>query len=294
MPIPPRPPVFSAELAPVGVEVKFLSYWQDRPLMPKGPRLQLAHTNGASVESSIEGQVRWAEANPGVNTAPHYVLDRAGRARKCLPSDRRGIANATVTSTSSLAALPAAEAASIREHGNVRDWSLAYETTDLGWPTPGGAAGYTPEQGETLATIFAYEAITHGIPLAIPERWYSAGTASHTDPYGYPYWTIAKGKACPGAQKKADLREWVLPRAREIVAAWIADAGGDGEDDMTPEQDERLKAIGNQTSATYVAVENEVKPKLGTIEQRLERVEVRQQKIYAIFGWEDPTTDGLA
>ena len=65
-------------------------------------------------------------------------------------------------------------------------------------------------------------------------------------------------------------------------------------DDMTPEQDERLKAIGNQTSATYVAVENEVKPKLGTIEQRLERVEVRQQKIYAIFGWEDPTTDGLA
>jgi hypothetical protein len=249
--IPPLPPVFDAEHAPVGVDVKFLSYWQSRPLLPAPPRLQLAHTNGASVESSIEGQVRWAEANPGVNTAPHYVLDRQGRARKCLPTDRRGIANATVTSGSAYAALPATERVSIAAHGNVRDWSLAYETTDLGWPTPGGAAGYTPAQGETLATIFAYESITHGIPLEVPEQWHESGTASHTDPYGYPFWTIAKGKACPGAQKKEDLRLWVLPRAREIRDGWLSDVGGDGEF-PDPEDNEMTADQANEAHATFL------------------------------------------
>lgn len=222
--IPPKPAAFTPEGAPLGVEIKYLSFWRERALIK--PRSQFAHTNGASVESTIEAQVRYSEASPNNNTAPHYLIDRTGRARKTLPTNRRGIANATVTPATNdgktWPTLTAAQRASITQHGQIRDWSLAYETTDLGWPTPGGKAGYSEAQGGTLAVIMAYESIVHDMPLDIISDWWGAGAASHTDPFEFPYTTIHRGKTCPGDQKKQDLRNWVLPHARAVRAAWLA------------------------------------------------------------------------
>ena len=73
-----------------------------------------------------------------------------------------------------------------------------------------------------IARILAYEAIVHGIPLRPPAEWWQAGTAAHTDPFGYPYWSIVKGKPCPGDAKKRELRDVVMPRARAIYAGWTA------------------------------------------------------------------------
>lgn len=205
MPIPPKPAAFTPEGVPVGVETWFASYWQTRAFIT--PRIQLCHTNAANGEGSVESSKNWLESAPGVHTLPHYQVDRDGRACKFLPTNRKGIANQTV-------------AAYRGTHGTVQDWSLAYETADTGTLADPLISDYTDPQAETLATILAYESIVHGIPLELPTEWYGAGTASHTDPFGYPYWTNAVGKTCPGAKKKARLRNQILARAREIRNAW--------------------------------------------------------------------------
>lgn len=203
---PPKPAQFTPEAAPVGVEVNYASYWRDRAFIK--PRIQLCHTNAATNEGSIEASRRWIESAPGVHTFPHYQVDRSGRACKFLPTNRKGIANQTVASARGT-------------HGTVQDWSLAYETADTGTLADPTISAYTDPQAETLAQILAYESIVHGIPLEIPTEWYGSGTASHTDPFGYPYWTNAVGKTCPGGKKKAQLRATILPRARAIRAVWL-------------------------------------------------------------------------
>jgi hypothetical protein len=207
MPTPAKPAAFTPEGVPVGVLVNLASYWQTRAVIT--PRIQLCHTNAASGQGSIESSKNWLESAPGVHTLPHYQVDRDGRACKFLPTNRKGIANQTV-------------AAYRGTHGTVQDWSLAYETADSGMIADPTVSDYTDAQAETLATILAYESIVHGIPLEIPTEWFGSGTASHTDPFGYPYWTNAQGKTCPGAKKKARLRTSILPRSREIRAAWTA------------------------------------------------------------------------
>jgi hypothetical protein len=200
--MPTKPAVFDAHGAPVGVEIRFVTFTATRPVIKGSPRLQLVHTNAASREGNIAASWNWAHAKPGSNTLPHYQVDRNGAARKMLPTNRVGIANCTSP--------PKAQ---------VRNWSLAYETADRGTLHPDGLGGFTPAQGETLAQILAYEAITHGIPLEYPDAWDGAGTACHTEPY---YWSCVVGKNCPGADKKRDMREWIIPRAREIRTEWTA------------------------------------------------------------------------
>lgn len=228
-PIPPKPAVFTPEAAPVGVGVDYVSFWQSRGFIK--PRIQLAHTNAANGQGSIESSKQWAESAPGAHTLPHYQVDRDGRACKFLPTNRKGIANQTVAEYRG-------------SHGTVQDWSLAYETADTGTIDDPTISDYTDVQAETLATIFAYESIVHGIPLELPTEWYGSGTASHTDPFGYPYWTNARGKTCPGAKKKARLRSEILLRAQTIVTAW---QGGDNpipEEELTVAQvDDILQAI---------------------------------------------------
>src|SRR3546814_7074446 len=85
----------------------------------------------------------------------------------------------------------------------VADWSIVIETADEGYPTPGEAGGFIGDQVEMVAQILAYESILHAIPLRYPTEWWGAGSACHTEPYGYPYWTNASGKVCPGRTKKA-------------------------------------------------------------------------------------------
>lgn len=215
MTIPPKPAAFTPEGAPAGPQysINLASYWQTRAIIV--PRIQLCHTNAALGEGSIASSKNWLESAPGVHTLPHYQVDRDGRACKFLPTNRKGIANQTV-------------AAYRGTHGTVQDWSLAYETADSGTAADPLISDYTDAQAETLATILAYESVVHRIPLELPTEWFGSGTASHTDPFGYPYWTNAQGKTCPGAKKKARLRAGILPRARVIRDAWI----------HSPEEDE--------------------------------------------------------
>ena len=212
MTISPRPAEFTVTGAPDGVEIMLDAFkdsngnpWQEsRPIIT--PRLQLVHTNGAQGEGSIESAIGWGNGSPYARTHAHYHVDRA-RAAKLVPTNRRGIGNATVK-------------ANRGDYGNVSDWSIVIETTDPGYPDPGEDVGFVGTQAEQIAQILAYESILHAIPLEYPGEWHSTGTACHTEPFGYPYWTTARGKICPGRTKKQEMRDVVLPRAREIADAW--------------------------------------------------------------------------
>lgn len=231
-PAPPRPTRFDPMLTPpsfttpTGVEcvfeVRLVSFWQDRPKIT--PRQQHAHTNGALGPGSIESSGNWAHARPNLNTLPHYQLDRIGRTRpgvcraaKMLPTDRRGIGSSTVNSAEGV-------------HGDISWWALVFETQDEGWGPgrPGGDCHFDPAQGEMLAALFAYESIVAGggsgpaIPFEYPTEWWGAGSCTHTEPFTFPFTTLFSGKQCPGWAKKADVRDWILPRAREIAMAWLA------------------------------------------------------------------------
>ena len=219
MKTPPTPASFTPEGSVPGVEIKSVEFLADRPFLKVKPRLLLVHTNAASVEGDVDSAWNFSHANPNNNTLPHYQVDRTHngtvRARKMLPTNRRSIANATVKEFRG-------------GHGDVSWFSISIETADLGFPmeangfkAPGGTIGFDPLQGELVAQIIAYESIVHGFPITTPKEWFGAGVACHTEPFGFPHWTIKKGKECPGTQKKTDMRERIMPRANEIRQAWL-------------------------------------------------------------------------
>lgn len=243
MTVPPRPAVFAPDVAPPGVDVRLVSFADDRRLFKASPKLQLAHTNGASTAGSVASSIRHAEAAPNVNTVPHFQVDLDGSAGMLLTLDRVGIANATMQpSHKDWMTLPDAVRADLLAHpGSVQNWSLATETADTGYIADPTISAFTDAQVETVAIIFAYCAVLYpSIPLTTPTEWHGSGTGSHTDPFGYPYWTIQRGKICPGLKKKAQVRGVILPRAREIYAAWT---DTDQEDDMTKEEHDALMAV---------------------------------------------------
>lgn len=198
----------SPDQAPPGVELRFFArpkgaawaswlaahpsgtYWENRPKIR--PRLLLIHTNGGPSEAHIEGIERYAMSAQD-NTKPTYQVDRDGRAAKFLPSDRQGIACYQAD-----------------------PFAASIETADPGYPTPGEDAGFTPAQAETIARIVAYESALWDFPIETPAQWNGEGVASHTDPFTYPYWTKYPGKVCPGRQKKFEVRELIMPRARDL------------------------------------------------------------------------------
>lgn len=204
--------LFAPNRAPDFVELKLSAYrteagavwWETRPIIT--PRLQLVHTNGASQEGSIESSINWGNAAPYANTHPHYQVDR-DRAAKLVPTNRKAIGNKTTVEARGA-------------HGDAADWSLVIETADEGYPTPGESGGFIGEQVEMIAEILAYESIVHRIPLVYPANWWDPGTACHTEPFGYPFWTNANGKVCPGRTKKQQMRDVVLPLARQILDQW--------------------------------------------------------------------------
>lgn len=204
---------FSPFGAPPGVAVDFQAFkaadgsewYKTRSLMK--PRLQLVHTNGASREGKIPSQIAWANSiNPETGkldrTHPHYCVN-APQPTKFVPSNREGIGNYKAS-----------------------DWSIVIETADAGWPTPGNLGGFLYDHAEIVARILAYESIVadllgSSMPLDYPKTWDGAGTACHTEPFGYPYWTNSVGKPCPGDTKKSQVRSLILPRARVLRAAWL-------------------------------------------------------------------------
>lgn len=168
------------------------TYWENRPLIR--PRLILIHTNAASIEATAAAIYNVAMS--AQDTAkPTYQVDRNGAAVKFLPSNRQGVCNYQAD-----------------------PFSVSIETADLGYghERPGDVH-FTPEQGEMVARIVAFEADLWRIPIATPVAWDGSGVAAHTDPFGYPYWTKYQGKTCPGALKKIDVRDWILPRAIELM-----------------------------------------------------------------------------
>ena len=237
-PIPPRPAEFSPYGAPPGVTVDLdafhafdaagrplrAAWWRTRQII--APRLLLVHTNGARGEGSLASQRNWANADPS-NTHPHYCVN-APQPTKFVPSNRKAIGNYKVA-----------------------DWSIVVETADAGWPTPGDAGGFLYDHAEIVARIIAYESIVadllgSAMPIEYPDRWDGAGVASHTEPFGYPYWTNVSGKACPGRTKKRQVRDEIMPRARQIRAAWLKPHDLPPEDDMANVAKIRFKGYADQ------------------------------------------------
>lgn len=265
---PARPPVFSHELAPVGVEVKFFSAWQDRPMLDSPARIAAVHTNAASGEGDVDSASSWTERNrlPGsihgnpvgkaYYTIPHYQVDRDGRARKILPTDRRGICNSTVLpGTSQWAGLTQAQRLEVNRHPvNVSRFSLGIETADTGTAADPTISAFTDIQAERVAEILAYEHLVPGndIVLDTPTAWFTSGVGSHTDPFPYPFWTTVRGKPCPGAKKKAQLPA-IVARAAVIVEAWTAP-------DPTPphptEEDDMLFLVRAESNPNLIVVAN--------------------------------------
>jgi hypothetical protein len=231
--IPTKPGAFRADLAPLGVEVKFVKFVNDRPRLKSGKaRSILIHTNSARGEGTVESAWNHAHAAPGENTVPTYQVDMTHggvtRARKFLPSDLRPIANATATQTTKFKkdgpliwpTLSTAEQQDILAHGNIRDWSLAIETADTGTDADPGISAFDAGQMEIIAAIVAYESIVHGFPLRMLDAWHASGVGGHTSPFGFPFTTIKKGKFCPGDKKKAQIQSVIIPRAIAIRDAW--------------------------------------------------------------------------
>lgn len=218
LPIPPRPTEFTPYGAPVGVAVDFEAYkWSDgtpwyehRPLIY--PTTQVVHTNAAQGEGSVQAAINWGNAGIRSNTHPHYQVGLPVPT-KLVPTDRRAIGNSSLYT--------------VEQEAGVLDcsfWSIVIETADAGFigSTPvDGVGDFLRDDADWVAQILAYESITHDIPLAYPENWTDPGSITHTEPFPYPYFTIRKGKICPGPAKKKTFREQILPRARQIRAAWL-------------------------------------------------------------------------
>jgi hypothetical protein len=200
--IPSKPTSFSPKLPPPGYRTLLVNFNNERRIIT--PRLQLAHTNGASKQSSIESAKAWAErrtVNGAATTLPHFQVDRDGDAAMLLELNRQGITSA-------------------KANGFV----IGYETGDTGYLADPGISAFTEAQLQKMANGFAYCSMLFKIPLEYPLTWDGSGSACHTEPFTYPYWTNAKGKICPGSKKKQQVRDIILPHARKIVEAWTSTA----------------------------------------------------------------------
>jgi hypothetical protein len=210
--IPPKPDTYDPAVPPPGVELDLVSFWEERPKLK--PRLQLVHTNAASREGSVSSSKNWAERrtyNGTSTTCPHMQFDRNGDVGMFLPADRAG--NASYKANS---------------------FCLSYETADTGTIADPTISAFTDAQIEKLAVVCAYYAWGENIPLEYPATWDGTGTACHTEPFAYPLWTNVPGKICPGDKKKAQVRNAILPYARDILAAWTTPPQ---EDDMFTDDD---------------------------------------------------------
>lgn len=189
---------FDPTSVPDGCIYRPVPFLAQRPVIT--PRSMFAHTMAARRRSTVQSAWNHANAAPNSNTLPHYALglDENDGCAKFLPTNRRGIANATVDAYQG-------------GHGDISWFSLAVETADTGSDADPGISAFTDYQLEMLVRIYVHECAGWGIPAVKLPEWYGAGCATHTDPFGYPYTTLYRGKICPGSKKKAQFWTFVLP-----------------------------------------------------------------------------------
>lgn len=247
-PTPPRPAQFTPHGAPVGSAFSVdLGAFTDNAGMPWYltrpkivPQIAVVHTNGASVQASLQSQVNWGNSGKYERTHQHWAVNE-GRAVRLVPSDRRGIGNSTPKA--------AEDAAGVVD---CSFWSTVIETRDTGYLDDPGISDFLPGDAELVATILAYESLIDGqqFPIQIPLVWTGEGVVTHTWPHDRVYTTVS-GKICPGTKKKATFRDVIVPRAAQIRAAWLADE----EDDMYSDAD---RARDDATAANVKKIKADV------------------------------------
>jgi hypothetical protein len=194
---------FDPTSVPEGCRYRPVTFW--RPLIK--PRSIFAHTMAAPGRSSVQSAWNHANAAPNSNTLPHYALglDEADGCEKFLPTNRRGIGNATVDAYQGT-------------NPDLSWFSLVVETADTGTNADPTISAFTDYQLEMLTRVYVHEATGWAIPAVKLPTWYGAGMATHTDPFGYPYTTLYQGKFCPGSKKKAQFWSEVLPEVQRRMA----------------------------------------------------------------------------
>lgn len=90
---------------------------------------------------------------------------------------------------------------------------------------------WTPEQTEALIKLGVWLHRTHGIPLRLCRTAQDPGMGYHSL---HPSWSVS-GTACPGPARIKQFREHVFPGI-------VARAAGVEEDDVTPEEIEKIAA----------------------------------------------------
>jgi LysM repeat protein len=196
--IPPKPSQFSPSIPPPGYRKLYVNFASERKRIT--PRIQLIHTNGAKTPGSIESSKNWAErrtVGAQATTLPTFQVDLDGDAAQFI--DINQAQNACY---------------------KANPFAISYETADSGWAADPTISAFTGAQLQMLANGVAYCSVLYGISLSYPTRWDGNGTASHTEPFGYPYWTNSNGKICPGQKKKQQVRDIIIPHAIKIVQAW--------------------------------------------------------------------------
>lgn len=233
---------FDPTSVPAGCTYRPVPFLAQRPLIT--PRSIFAHTMAARRRSTVESAWNHANAAPNSNTLPHYALglDEADGCQKFLPTNRRGIANATVKEYEG-------------EHGDISWWSLAIETADTGSDADPGISAFTDYQLEMLTRIYVLECAGWGIPPVKLAAWYGTGCATHTDPFGYPYTTLYRGKICPGSKKKAQFWAEVLPEVqRRLTPVPTPEPPPPTpQPPSSQENDTMLPAMGKTTDGAYLA-----------------------------------------
>ena len=225
-PTPHRPRTFLPGDVPPGVSKDIYAYgakWlSTRPRIR--PRVIVVHTNGGAGEGSYRGAINWSNGGPN-RTHAHYNLNEPSPS-KSLSTGLRSIANSTGRDIEAQYGLPDASF-----------WSISIETADRGYANGGSVdlGDFLHNHDELVARIIAYESIVWNIPIEIPKKFGDPGVVTHTEPWPYPYFTTVTGKTCPGTTKKDRvLRGDILPRARQIRAAWLGlpQPPTEGEDEM--------------------------------------------------------------
>lgn len=245
-PIPHRPRVFLPGDVPAGVHKDIYAYratWlASRPTIK--PRVIVVHTNGGGGEGNYTGAINWSNGGDS-RTHAHYNLN-APTPSKSMSTALRSIANSTASSIEQKYGLP-----------DSSFWSISIETADRGYNNGGGVdlGDFLYDHDELLARIIAYESIVWDIPIVVPEKFGDPGVVCHTEPFPYPYFTTVSGKTCPGTTKKDRvLRGDILPRARQIRAAWLGEPPTEGEEDMPKYVNRRnsdTRKFGPVKSGTY-------------------------------------------